>query len=216
MLVPEAQPSPHTQNPHLPPVRLREASCPQVPLTLPPTPSGAGDFPPFCSPLPCFPAPAGLRAAAEGGGTAPELGRASPAPPGAVGAARARRAGSREPARGFGSAAGAPGAGQGGGSHRPRGLGDSAGGCSSRPRGGGGEWPGTGVAWLPLTPSPRRSVRRRAALPAGKSPKAAAKAACRRCGSRRVPPGPRGPGDLHRRVPPALCGGFCRRSAALG
>lgn len=59
MLAPAAQHSPHTQNPHLPPVRLREASCPQVPLALPPTPSGAGDFPPFVLFYPAFQLPRG-------------------------------------------------------------------------------------------------------------------------------------------------------------
>lgn len=221
MLVPEAQHQPaHLES--APP--SCETAGSKLPASASDTPSypkrGWGFPPPFCSLLPCFPAPAGMRGCGQRrreAGQSRRPGEPPPPPRGAVGAVRVRRVGPTGAGAGFQECSG--GSRSGAGRRRATAHGaswDSARGCSSRPRGGGGRWLGTGVAWLSVTPSPRWSIPCRAVLPTSKSPKAAAKAASRRCGSRRVPPGPSGPEDLHRPFPPALCGGFCRRSAALG
>ncbi|XP_015507245.1 collagen alpha-1(I) chain-like [Parus major] len=146
-------------------------------------PPGAGSRPPGRLPRGC-----GQRPREAGQSRLP--GGPPPPPRSAVGAVVARRGGPTGPGAGLQEQSG--GSGSGAGRRRaaaPGASGGSARGCSSRPRGGGDRRLRTGFAWLSVTPSPRFSVPRRAVFPTSKPPKAAAKAASRRCGSRRVPPG---------------------------
>lgn len=201
-----------TQSPRLPPGSLREASRLQVPLTLchtrtpsrRPLPQAAlGISPPFVLSCPTLqpPAPAGM----PGPGAPAGLPRPPGAPSGQCGRGGAAPAGA---GAGFRAAGGAAGSGAGvrgrrgplpgerrrggGGAQRWK-VQPSRRSPRSRLRGGagaGGREPGLRGCQSRLPHAgPHRAE---ACSPPAKPPEAAARAASRACGSRRVPPGPAG------------------------
>lgn len=230
-----------TQSPRLPPGSLREASRLQVPLTLchtrtpsrRPLPQAAlGISPPFVLSCPTLqpPAPAGM----PGPGAPAGLPRPPGAPSGQCGRGGAAPAGA---GAGFRAAGGAAGSGAGvrgrrgplpGERRRGRGGGGrSAGRCSHRgdpPAHGCGEERGPaagnrGCAAVShacptrVRTAPRRVPHRRNPP---KLPRELRAGLAGAAGSRRVPPGPSGPGDLHGRFPPALCGGILSQERGAG
>jgi len=203
--------SPHTRSPHLPPESLREASRPRVP---PPPPSphagmgiSAAPPSPFFPLLPHFAAPAPSEMRGGAGRSREGLPRPPGEPSGQRGGGGAAPAGAGFQAGGGSSECGA-------GARGRRGAATTAVRVCvcvsrSRPRGGAGTGGGGCRSRLPRA-GPHRARPR--------SPPANTPQSCREScePSLREPPGPSGPGDPHRRFPPARCGGILWQERGAG